>query len=73
MKEVFRTTKEWNKLGYRIKKGEHHTKRDATGSCLFSLSQVWAPSPSPDEHAGWNYEGSWEELGLEYGLGGPFD
>lgn len=37
---VYRTVKDWNLRGKRIKTGQKHSARTSTGECLFSSNQV---------------------------------
>lgn len=69
----WKTLKEWNSQGYKVKKGHHAAKRDKNGVPLFDSWQVYrAKSGSYGEHPDpWvDYEdGIWgpeDEVAMDY-------
>ena len=42
------TIEQWNKKGYRVKRGQHAHSRNTDGECLFDKSQVWHLDSSRD-------------------------
>lgn len=70
MKSKLMPLKEWNRLGFRVRKGSRAVKY-SLGQSLFSFDQVYRPGDSSYYRGSgstssvgyeYEYEGSWEEI-----------